>query len=150
MKMTVRNYILLVAALLMSAVTFAASPMNNINYLHYKSLEGIEQTHYVFLYDDQGTPWLIQVINDDIDSSPRKKASGEFIRSLHELIAQGDVFSYAPEYYAEPEVCGGTKWELEVRLNNGQSVRSSGRAVFPPNSILDSLELLLKSYLHQR
>lgn len=121
-----------------------------IAYLRYKCQEGIEINHYVFRHDEKGTPWLIQVINDDLDASPRKKASEEFIRDLQALIGQGDVFSYKPEYYAEPEVCGGSIWELEVRLENGQSVRSSGRAVLPPNSILDSLELLLKSYLHQK
>lgn len=144
------KHIALVAALVLSAVTFAASSMSNINYLHYNCLEGIERTHYVFMHDEKGTPWLIQVINDDIDSSPRKRASKEFIRDLQALIEQGDVFSYAPEYSAEPEVCGGAIWELEVRLDNGQSVRSSGRAVLPSNSILESLQLLLRSYLFHR
>lgn len=144
------KHIALVAALVLSAVTFAASSMSNINYLHYYCLEGIERTHYVFMHDEKGTPWLIQVINNDIDSSPRKKASEQFIRDLQALIEQGDVFSYAPEYSAEPEVCGGSIWELEVRLDNGQFVRSSGRAVLPSNSILESLQLLLRSYLFQR
>lgn len=121
-----------------------------IAYLRYKCQEGIETTHYVFRHDEQGTPWLIQVIHDDIDSSPRKKASEAFVSELQTLVGQGDVFSYQPEYYAEPEVCGGSAWELEVRLKDGQYVRSSGRAVLPPNSILDSLQLLLRSYLFQR
>ena len=119
-----------------------------ITYLEYRNREGIETTDYVFMHDEHGKPWLIQVINNDIDSSPRKRASKEFIRDLQALIKQGDVFSYAPEYSAEPEVCGGSIWELEVRLDNGQAVRSSGRALVPPNSILDSLQLLLRSYLH--
>lgn len=119
-----------------------------VTYLEYRNREGIETTDYVFMHDEKGTPWLIQVINDDLDASPRKKASEQFIRDLRTLIEQGDVFSYKPEYYAEPEVCGGSIWELQVRLADGQSVRSSGRAVVPPNSILDSLQLLLRSYLH--
>ena len=145
--MAIYKHIALVAALVLSAVTFAASSMSNINYLQYNCLEGIERTRYVFMHDEQGTPWLIHVINDNIESSPRKKASKDFVRELQTLVGQGDVFSYEPEYYAEPEVCGGAIWELEVRLEDGQYVRSSGRAVLPPNSILDGLELIMRSYL---
>lgn len=142
-----RTFILLAAALIISAVANAASNMSQINYLEYKCLVGIELTHYVFQRDKRGTAWLIHVIDDNPDASPRKKASKELIRSLESLIEEGDVFSYAPEYLPAEAVCGGAKWELEVRLKNGQSVRSSGRAAEPPMSILESLGLLLRSYL---
>ncbi len=118
-----------------------------ISYLSYNCLEGIERTHYVFKHDEKGTPWLIRVTGNDLNTSPRKKASKEFIQSLNALIEQGDVFSYERVYEPAEAVCGGAIWELEVRCTNGPAVRSSGHAVMPPNSILESLELLLKSYL---
>ena len=138
------------AALLLSAAVFAASDMSKISYLQYRCLEGIELTHYVFMLDEKATPWLVQVVDNNIETSPRKKATKDFVRSLQELVEQGDVFSYEREYYAEPEVCGGAKWELEVRLQDGQAVYSSGRAVYPPKSIIEELGLLCKSFLYQR
>lgn len=163
-----------VAALLVSAAAFAASNMSKITYLEYKCLEGIELTHYVFTCDKRGTAWLIHVTDDtransatldatrannhaanrsasldaNFGTSPRKKASKELIQSLQSLIEEGDVFSYAPEYEPAEAVCGGAKWELEVRLKDGRSVHSSGHAAEPPKSILDSLALLFRSYLY--
>ena len=147
-----------VAALLVSAAAFAASNMSKITYLEYKCLEGIELTHYVFTCDKRGTAWLIHVTDDtransasldaNFGTSPRKKASKELIQSLQSLIEEGDVLSYAPEYEPAEAVCGGAKWELEVRLKDGRSVHSSGHAVEPPKSILDSLALLFRSYLY--
>ena len=147
-----------VAALLVSAAAFAASNMSKITYLEYKCLEGIELTHYVFTCDKRGTAWLIHVTDDTRDNratldanfgtSPRKKASKELIQSLQSLIEEGDVLSYAPEYEPAEAVCGGAKWELEVRLKDGRSVHSSGHAAEPPKSILDSLALLFRSYLY--
>lgn len=145
-----------VAALLVSAAAFAASNMSKITYLEYKCLEGIELTHYVFTCDKRGTAWLIHVTDDtrntsldaNFGTSPRKKASKELIQSLQSLIEEGDVLSYAPEYEPAEAVCGGAKWELEVRLKDGRSVHSSGHAAEPPKSILDSLALLFRSYLY--
>jgi len=143
-----RIVIALAAALLISAVVNAApSDGRKISYLEYKCLEGVELTHYVFQYDKRGTAWLIHVIDGNLDTSPRKKASKELIQSFQTLVEQGDVFSYAPEYQPAEAVCGGAQWQLEVRLKDGQSVRSSGHAAEPPNSILESLGLLLRSYI---
>lgn len=144
-----RKYIAFVAALLVSAATFAHSDMSHLNYLRYMNRHGVEETSYVFARDEKGKPWLTRTVNDRPDATVRKKASRALIRDLQELVEKGEVFSYAPSYEPKEEVCGGYVWELEIQMKDGRSVRSYGHSAQPANSILEDLESLLNKYLEE-
>ena len=118
-----------------------------VNYVRFLWKEGIETTEYIFRYDEDNHPRLCDMSSRDAEEPPCVKVTDSFVRELEQLLEQGNVLSYAASYEPEEALCGGYVWELSVKMDDGQSVYSSGHSVQPENSIIPGLGLMMRSYL---
>lgn len=137
-------YIALVAMLLVTNSAIA-----HVSYVRVQWKEGIEVSEYVFRYDEDSIPRLYDTSRREIEEPPYVQVTDSFVNELEQAIRQGNVFSYAPAYEPAEALCGGYTWELEVRTEDGRYVRSSGHSVQPENSIVQYLELLMKSTVNR-
>ena len=132
---------LVLAILFMMSKTATA----RVAYVWLQWKEGIENSEYVFRHDKAKSPRLYDMSREK-QNAPSVKVPKSFVGDLEEMIQKGDVFAYESSYQPEEELCGGYVWGIEVRMEDGRSVRSSGHSVLPPNSIIPGLELLMRTY----
>ena len=138
------TYFVLAAMLIMGNTALA-----RVDYVRVQWEEGIEVSEYVFRYGEDSVPRLYDTSRRALEGAPFVQVTDSFVTELQQAIERGNVFSYAPLYEPEEALCGGYLWELEVRTESGQYVRSSGHSVQPQNSIVEYLLLLMGSTVNK-